>query len=326
MAIPTMLRLGDLVIHLMEVCDDIDEDDRDAILVRTLVQNPTENKLKSPVLKIKTSGAEVKIFKSLDTQIGANSQNESFHFLPKKPGAWILAAEHIGKQGELGPFPGDFRMKMDMEEIPVISEMSEDVLSDVFEDALAGFGIEESLFNDVKIDEASDPLAAAFAHGLNSSPPPTTENNPVPSSKNVEMDTSPMPNPSANLPMTGPPQGPPMTGPPQGPPMTGPPQGPPMTGPPQGPPMTGPPQGPPMTGPPQGPPMTGPPQGPPMTGPPQGPPMTGPPQGPPMTGPPQGPPMTGPPQGPPMTGPPQGPPMTGPPQGPKSGPKGPPKE
>ena len=74
---------GDLVIHLMEVCDDIDEDDKDAILVRTLVQNPTGNKLKSPVLKIKTSGGEVKIFKSLDTQIGANSQNESFHFLPK---------------------------------------------------------------------------------------------------------------------------------------------------------------------------------------------------------------------------------------------------
>ncbi len=235
MAIPTMLRLGDLVIHLMEVCDDIDEDDRDAILVRTLVQNPTGNKLKSPVLKIKTSGAEVKIFKSLDSQIGANSQNESFHFLPKKPGAWILAAEHIGKQGELGPFPGDFRVKMDIEEIQVVSEMSEDVLSDVFEDALAGFGMEDSLFNDVKIDEASDPLAAAFAHGLNSSPPPTTENNPIPLSKNVGMDTSPMPDPSANLPMTGPPQGPPMTGPPQGPPMTGPPQGPPMTGPPQGP-------------------------------------------------------------------------------------------
>ena len=208
MAIPTMLRLGDLVIHLMEVCDDIDEDDRDAILVRTLVQNPTGNKLKSPVLKIKTSGAEVKIFKSLDSQIGANSQNESFHFLPKKPGAWILAAEHIGKQGELGPFPGDFRMKMDIEEIPVVTEMSEDVLSDVFEDALAGFGMEDSLFNDVKIDEASDPLAAAFAHGLNSSPPPTTENNPIPLSKNVGMDTSPMPDPSANLPMTGPPQGP----------------------------------------------------------------------------------------------------------------------
>ena len=47
--------------------------------------------------------------------------------------------------------------------------------------------------------------------------PPSTENNPVPPSKNVEMDTSPMPDPPANLPMTGPPQGPPMTGPPQGP-------------------------------------------------------------------------------------------------------------
>ena len=95
-----------------------------------------------------------------------------------------------------------------MEEIPVIGEMSEDVLSDVFEDALAGFGIEESLFNDVKIDEASDPLAAAFAHGLNSSPPTTTENNPVPSSIYVERDSSPMPVPSEILPMTGPPQGP----------------------------------------------------------------------------------------------------------------------
>ena len=69
MAIPTMLRLGDLVIQLMEVCDDIDEDDRDAILVRTLVQNPTKNRLKTPILNIKTSGAQVQIFKSLDSQI-----------------------------------------------------------------------------------------------------------------------------------------------------------------------------------------------------------------------------------------------------------------
>ena len=47
----------------------------------------------------------------------------SFHFLPKKPGAWILAAEHLGKQGELGPFPGDYRMEMDLEEIPVVAEV-----------------------------------------------------------------------------------------------------------------------------------------------------------------------------------------------------------
>ena len=313
MAIPTMLRLGDLVIHLMVVCDDIDEDDRDAILVRTLVQNPTKNKLKSPNLNIKTSGAQVQIFKSLDSQISGNSQDEALHFLPKKPGAWILAAEHLGKQGELGPFPGDYRMEMDLEEIPVVAEISDDVLSDVFEDALAGFGMEESMFNEVPINEGGDPLAAAFAHGLNASPPHTTEINSISKSENKEVATSPI-------------TGPTLTGPPQAPAMTEPPQGPAMTGPPQGPPMTGPPQGPPMTGPPQGPAMTGPPQGPPMTGPPQGPPMTGPPQGPPMTGPPQGPPMTGPPQGPPMTGPPQGPPMTGPPQGPKSGPKGPPKK
>ena len=270
MAIPTMLRLGDLVIHLMEVCDDIDEDDRDAILVRTLVQNPTKNKVKSPILNIKTSGAQVEIFKSLDSIIDANSQNEAFHFLPEKPGAWILAAEHLGKQGELGPFPGDYRMKMELEEIPVVNEISEDVLSNVFEDALAGFGIEESSFNDIKIDDSADPVAAAFAHGLNSSSPPASENNPVTISENEEVKTFSISNSSSNLAIAEPPKRPPMTGPPQGPPMTGPPQGPPMTGPPQGPPMTGPPQGPPMTGPPQGPPMTGPPQGPPMTGPPQG--------------------------------------------------------
>ncbi len=234
MAIPTMLRLGDLVIHLMEVCDDIDEDDRDATLVRTLVQNPTKNKVKSPILNIKTSGAQVEIFKSLDSIIDANSQNEAFHFLPKKPGAWILAAEHLGKQGELGPFPGDYRMKMELEEIPVVNEISEDVLSNVFEDALAGFGIEESSFNDIKIDDSADPVAAAFAHGLNSSSPSDSENNPVTISENEEVKTPSISNSSSNLAMTEPPQGPPMTGPPQGPPMTGPPQGPPMTGPPQG--------------------------------------------------------------------------------------------
>ena len=243
MAIPTMLRLGDLVIHLMVVCDDIDEDDRDAILVRTLVQNSTKNRLKSPILKIKTSGAQVQIFKALGSQIDGNSQDEAFHFLPKKPGAWILAAEHLGKQGELGPFPGDYRMEMDLEEIPVVAEVSEDVLSDVFEDALAGFGMEESLFNDVNINEETDPLAAAFAHGLNSSPPPT-ENRTISTAEKIDVTTSPMTNEPANHPITVPPQGPPMTGPPQGPPMAGPPQGPPMAGPPQGPPMAGPPQGP----------------------------------------------------------------------------------
>ena len=149
MAIPTMLRLGDLVIHLMVVCDDIDEDDRDAILVRTLVQNPTKNRLKSPTLNIKTSGADVKIFKSLESQLGANSQDDAFHFLPMRPGAWILTAEHLGKQGELGPFPGDYRMEIDLEEIPVLTEISEDILSDVFEDALSGFGIEELLPNNI---------------------------------------------------------------------------------------------------------------------------------------------------------------------------------
>ena len=60
----------------MVVCDDIDEDDRDAILVRTLVQNSTKNRLKSPILNIKTSGAQVQIFKALGSQIDGNSQDE----------------------------------------------------------------------------------------------------------------------------------------------------------------------------------------------------------------------------------------------------------
>jgi hypothetical protein len=291
MAIPTMLRLGDLVIQLILVCDDIDEDDRDAVLVRTLVQNPSNKTLKTPKLNIKTSGAQVQQFKSLSRNISNNSQEEASHFLPINPGAWILAAEHNGKHGELGPFPDNFRLEIDFDEISNISFDSKDVLSNVFEDALADFGMEVSLTNGVmKIDD-DNPLATAFSHGVD------LGNNSL-DSKEEHDNSSQNQDLPPNPPITNPPQGPPMTGPPQGPPMTGPPQGPPMTGPPQGPPMTGPPQGPPMTGPPQGPPMTGPPQGPPMTGPPQGPPMTGPPKGPPMTGPPKGPPMTGPPKGP----------------------------
>jgi len=266
MAIPTMLRLGDLAIQLIEVCDDIDEDDRDAILVRTLVQNPTNKDLKSPKLNIKTSGAQVQIFKSLSSKINKNGQGEAFHFLPKKPGAWILAAEHLGKQGELGPFPGDYRMEMDLEEIASISEPSQDLISDVFENALAGFGMDVSSSNEFNINEENDPLAAAFAHGISSPPPTKNEGNVVLKSE-ISGPSTLVETPKQQEPqMAAPPQGPPMTGPPPGPPMTGPPPGPPMTGPPQGPPMTGPPQGPPMTGPPQGPPMTGPPQGPPMTG------------------------------------------------------------
>ena len=217
MAIPTMLRLGDLVIHLMVVCDDIDEDDRDAILVRTLVQNPTKNRLKSPTLNIKTSGADVKIFKSLESQLGANSQDDAFHFLPMRPGAWILTAEHLGKQGELGPFPGDYRMEIDLEEIPVLTEISEDILSDVFEDALSGFGIEELLPNNILTDDEKNPLAAAFAHGLNSSSSPTSESKST--TEKINSVTSSVSKSPQASPMTGPTQGPPMTGPPQGPPL-----------------------------------------------------------------------------------------------------------
>ena len=67
----------------MEVCDDIDEDDRDAILVRTLVQNPTKNKVKISYSEYQNIRAQVEIFKSLDSIIDGNSQNEAFHFLPK---------------------------------------------------------------------------------------------------------------------------------------------------------------------------------------------------------------------------------------------------
>ncbi|MBA45800.1 MAG: hypothetical protein CMB31_04355, partial [Euryarchaeota archaeon] len=217
MAIPTMLRLGDLVIQLIVVRDDIDEDDRDAIQVQTLVQNPTKNNLKAPKLNIKTSGARVQIFKSLSTNIIAKGQDDALHFLPKKPGAWILTAEHLGKQGELGPFPGDYRMEVNIEEITIESENSQDLLSDAFENALSGFGIEDSFSNQININEENDPLAAAFAHGISNSPPspPTPIENQIGS--------------NSENPMTGPPQGPQMTGPPQGPPMTGPPQGPQMT-------------------------------------------------------------------------------------------------
>ena len=302
MAIPTMLRLGDLVIQLISVCDDIDEDDRDAILVKTLVQNPTNNNIKSPKLNIKTSGASVQTFKLLASTITKNGSDDASHFLPMHPGAWILSAEHQGKHGELGPFPGDYRIEMDIEEVSNLPQGSNDVLSDVFENALAGFGIESISSNEIVLDEQHDPVAAAFAQGISTEIPQQTSE-PIPSK--IEISTTQEPQITGSLealPMAGPPQAPPLAEPPQAPPTAGPP-----AGPPQGPQMTGPP----MAGPPQGSPMAGPPQGPPMAGPPQAPPMAGPP-----AGPPQGPPMTGPPQGPPMAGPPQGPPMTGPPQGP----------
>jgi len=263
MAIPTMLRLGDLIIQLISVCDDIDEDDRNAILVRTLVQNPTNDYLKSPKLNIKTSGATVQNFKSLSSKIPGKNGEEASHFLPMNPGAWILSAEHQGKQGELGPFPGDYRIELEMEQISNIPDDSNnDVLSDVFENALADFGMPISPLNGVVLNNQSDPVAAAFAQGM-------TNEIAIPAS-------TPTPPP---VELSMPPQGPQKESAPQGPPMAGPPQGPPMAGPPQGPPMAGPPQGPPMAGPPQGPPMAGPPQGPP-SGPPKGPP-SGPPKGPP---------------------------------------------
>ena len=166
MAIPTMLRLGDLVIQLISVCDGIDEDDRDAILVKTLVQNPTNNNIKSPKLNIKTSGASVQTFKSLTSTITKNSSDDASHFLPMHPGAWILSAEHQGKHGELGPFPGDYRIEMDIEEVTNLPQGSNDVLSDVFENALAGFGIESTSSNEIVLDEQHDPVAAAFAQGI----------------------------------------------------------------------------------------------------------------------------------------------------------------
>jgi len=245
MAIPTMLRLGDLVIQLISVCDDIDEDDRDAILVRTLVQNPTSDYLKSPKLNIKTSGAAVQIFKSLSSKIPGENGEEAGHFLPMNPGAWILSAEHQGKQGELGPFPGDYRIEVEIEQIINIPhDSSNDVLSDVFESALADFGMAISSPDGIVLNDQNDPVAAAFAQGM------TTE---------IATPSSTPISPPSEIPM--PPRGPSVDEPPQGPPMAGPPQGPPMAGPPQGPPMAGPPQGPPMAGPPQGPPK-GPPSGP----------------------------------------------------------------
>ena len=236
MAIPTMLRLGDLVIQLISVCDDIDEDDRDAILVKTLVQNPTNNNIKSPKLNIKTSGASVQTFKSLTSTITKNSSDDASHFLPMHPGAWILSAEHQGKHGELGPFPGDYRIEIDIEEVSNLPQGSNDVLSDAFENALAGFGIASTSSNEIVLDEQHDPVAAAFAQGISTEISQQTSE-PIP--PKLEISTAEEPQ------ITGPPQGPPMAGPPAGPPMSGPPQGPPMTGPPAGPPMTGPPQGPP---------------------------------------------------------------------------------
>ncbi|MBI32228.1 MAG: hypothetical protein CMB72_06625, partial [Euryarchaeota archaeon] len=213
MAIPTMLRLGDLVIQLISVCDDIDEDDRDAILVKTLVQNPTNSNIKSPKLNIKTSGASVQSFKTLTSMITKNSSDDASHFLPMHPGAWILSAEHQGKHGELGPFPGDYRIEIDIEQLSNLSQGSNDVLSDAFENALAGFGISSISSNEIVLDVQNDPVAAAFAQGISTEIPQQSTDS-IPPKKEIST--------TQEAPMAESPQGPPMAESPQGPPMAGP--------------------------------------------------------------------------------------------------------
>ena len=299
MALPTTLRIGDIVVHITSIQNDIDEEDRDAILIGIVVQNGSKQDVTGVSLSIETSGATTCVFKELPANIPSGASNEAMYFLPIDCGAWILSVNHAGLRGELGPFPDGHRH---LSEAPSLSEISTststgnsnaagDAFADAFQSALSGFGSNMTADAAIVID-GDDPLAVAFMNSgaaqLRKSTPDIMQQKPVNQS---ETSISSPPPPPPESPTDSPQQSVPESskeseqearsiGPAIGSGPMGPPQGPPMgsgpMGPPQGPPMgsgpMGPPQGPPMgsgpMGPPQGPPMgsgpMGPPQGPPM--------------------------------------------------------------
>ena len=57
MALPTTLHIGDIVVHITNIQNDIDEEDRDAILVGIVVQNSGAQNASGVSLSIETSGA-----------------------------------------------------------------------------------------------------------------------------------------------------------------------------------------------------------------------------------------------------------------------------
>ncbi len=287
MALPATLRIGDIVVHITSIQDDIDEEDRDAILIEIVVQNGGIQDATGISLSIETSGATTSVFKQLPSNIPSGTSNEAMYFLPIGCGAWMLSVSHAGLRGELGPFPDGHRH---VSEAPPLSETitspstgnssaGGDAFADAFQSALSGFGSEMTAEATIAMD-GDDPLAAAFMNSgaaqIRTSTPDIMQQKSINQSNTTIVPPPPPPESSTNSPQESMPESPreseqelePM-GPPQGPPI-GPPQGPPMEsgpmGPPQGPPMgsgpMGPPQGPPRGPGPMGPPM-GPPQGPP---------------------------------------------------------------
>ena len=264
MALPTTLRIGDIVVHITSIQNDIDEEDRDAILIGIVVQNSSTQDATGVSLSIETSGAITSVFKELPSNIPSGTSNEAMYFLPTGCGAWMLSVNHAGLRGELGPFPDGHRH---VSEAPPLSKMAAsastgnssvggDAFADAFQSALSGFGSEMTAESAIAMDEG-DPLAAAFMNSgaaqIRTSTPDMMQPNPVTQSKASvpAPPPPPPPEPSTDSPQESVPEAPkeseqeprPM-GPPQGPPMgsgpMGPPQGPPMgsgpMGPPQGPP------------------------------------------------------------------------------------------
>ena len=272
MALPTTLRIGDIVVHITSIQNDIDEEDRDAILIGIVVQNSSSEDASGISLSIETSGAMTSVFKALPSNISSGTEDEAMYFLPIGCGAWMLSVTHAGLRGELGPFPDGHRHVI---EAPPLSESISstptsnsstggDAFADAFQSALSGFGSETT--TDVAIEmNGDDPLAAAFMNSgaaqiRTSTPdmvqqmPPSPPTPPVPSPppENSEIETVKAPADSPGSAMDSGPMGPP-AGPPMGPGPMGPPTGPPMGSGPRGPPA-GPPMGSGPRGPPAGPP------------------------------------------------------------------------
>ena len=268
MALPTTLRIGDIVVHITSIQNDIDEEDRDAILIGIVVQNSSREDASGISLSIETSGARTSVFKALPSNISSGTENEAMYFLPIGCGAWMLSVTHAGLRGELGPFPDGHRH---VSEAPPLSKSitsastsnsstGGDAFADAFQSALSGFGSETTTDAAIEMN-GDDPLAAAFMNSgaaqIRTSAPDTVQQvsssvptPPVPSPptpETSEVETSETPADSSESPMGPGPMGPgpmrPPAGPPMGPGPMGPPAGPPM-GPPSGPPM-GPPAGPP---------------------------------------------------------------------------------
>ena len=242
MALPTTLRIGDIVVHITSIQNDIDEEDRDAILIGIVVQNSSREDASGISLSIETSGARTSVFKALPSNIPSGTENEAMYFLPIGCGAWMLSVTHSGLRGELGPFPDGHRH---VSEAPPLSKSitsastsnsstGGDAFADAFQSALSGFGSETTTDAAIEMN-GDDPLAAAFMNSgaaqIRTSAPDTVQQvssslptPPVPSPptpETSEVETSETPADSSESPM-GPPAGPPMgpgpMGPPAGPP------------------------------------------------------------------------------------------------------------